>query len=240
MVAGATNAALNGAGWQGILIGAAIGGVLGGGLGGLASAGHGFAAGIIGGAIAVGGAVNSYQHGGWESVGDYAGGVIGSIGGSVIGYGIGTGLGNALKSPSPQQQQAKAQTALKTDQKPTPKARLETNYDVEGKPKSFNLVYEREPEVGAKVYRVFDNKLHGFSWTPIDPRTVPNYAEAAGLYNKGGFLVEGTLLDTSGVMVRPALPGPDGTGGGLAEWVIPNSKAQVKIDKIQIYGLEGQ
>jgi hypothetical protein len=118
MVAGATNAALNGAGWQGVLMGAGIGGLLGGSLGSLALGGHQFAAGVIGGAIAVGGAVNAYQQSGWESVGDFAGGVIGGIGGGYVGYQVGTGLGNALKAPTPQQQQAKAQNALNTDQKP--------------------------------------------------------------------------------------------------------------------------
>jgi hypothetical protein len=142
MVAGATNTALNGAGWQGILMGAGIGGILGGGLGGLALAGHGFAAAMIAGVVAVGGAVNSYQQNGWESVGDFAGGVIGGIGGGYVGYQVGTGLGNALKAPSPQQQQAKVQSDLKIDQKPSPK--LKTNYDIEGKAKSFDLVYDNE------------------------------------------------------------------------------------------------
>jgi hypothetical protein len=94
-----------------------------------------------------------------------------------------------------------------------------------------------EPYVGQKVYRVFDNRLNGASWTPIDPRTVPDYANKAGLYNKGGFLAEGTITDVSGIDVRPALPGPNCEGGGLTEFVIPNSKIQIKVNDINIYGL---
>lgn len=64
---------------------------------------------------------------------------------------------------------------------------------------------------------------------------MPNYAKSAGLYNKGRFLIEGTLMDDAGVGYRRALPGPGGTGGGLPEWIIPDAESQVRVDNV--YGL---
>jgi RHS repeat-associated protein len=61
---------------------------------------------------------------------------------------------------------------------------------------------ETAATVGQKVYRVFGNraKAYGRSWTPINPQTVPDYANAAGLPagNSGKYLSEGTLTDTRG------------------------------------------
>ncbi len=89
---------------------------------------------------------------------------------------------------------------------------------------------ESEPQVGQKVYRVFGNraKAYGRSWTPIDPRTVPDYADAAGLFpgNAGKYLSEGVLTDIKGINVMEALPAP-GRTGGLTEYVIPDPKNQV-------------
>jgi RHS repeat-associated protein len=241
MVSGAMNAALNGAGVQGILMGAAIGGILGGGLGGLALGGHQLAATLIGGALAVAGGVMSYQQGGWEAVGNYTGGVIGNIAGFVAGYGAVKGIAGAAQTNT-QQTQAKAANDLNTDQKPSPKL-SGPKYKVggEGKEATFDLTYDdTPPTVGSKVYRIYDNKLYGESWTPVDPRTVPDYSTAAGLYNKGGYLAEGTLIDNSGIIVRPAKPGPDGIGGGLTEWVIPNSRSKVAVDKTSVYGLDNK
>jgi hypothetical protein len=88
--------------------------------------------------------------------------------------------------------------------------------------------------VGQKVYRVFGNraKAYGRSWTPIDPRTVPNYAEAAGLPegNSGKYLSEGTLINTQGVQARTALQVDTKYGlrsGGLPEYVVPDPKNQI-------------
>ncbi|MFH1318478.1 MAG: RHS repeat-associated core domain-containing protein, partial [Candidatus Omnitrophota bacterium] len=139
-IAGATTAALNGAGWQGVLVGAGMGAVLGGGLGGLACAGHGLATGIIGGGLAIGGGIHSYQQGGWESVADYGASVAGGIAGFGSGYAAGRGIANALGPKSPGKVRIKAKASLRTDQK----YRLKTNYDGEGRAKSFDLVPENE------------------------------------------------------------------------------------------------
>jgi hypothetical protein len=133
----------------------------------------------------------------------------------------------------------KAETALSVDNKPVVSpldpepgtgAGYTKNIGVEGQPTWDYL----NPRVGAKLYRVYDNRAYGRSWTPIDPRTVPDYAAQSGMYNKGRFFIEGTLKDVSGVVSKSADPGPYGSGG-LTEWVIPNSKTQVRVDRV--YGL---
>jgi RHS repeat-associated protein len=106
---------------------------------------------------------------------------------------------------------------------------------------------------GIKVYRVWgrdpnnpDMKRQagpwGASWTPVDPRTVPNYREAAGLpsggesgaYNASRFVSVGIINDTSGVRVRQALS-VDGKTGGLTEFVMPNPQTQITL--IGVYGV---
>jgi hypothetical protein len=86
------------------------------------------------------------------------------------------------------------------------------------------------PIEGQKVYRVFGNraKAYGRSWTPIDPRTIPDYASSAGLpkVNAGKYLSEGVLADTNGIVARRALP-IGGNVGGLVEYVIPDPKNQI-------------
>ena len=73
------------------------------------------------------------------------------------------------------------------------------------------------------VYRVFggESKQAGFSWTPINPRTVPNYRDAAGLPpgNTGEFLVEGMVKRSNILHIRPARPLPPNRGG-LTEYII--------------------
>jgi hypothetical protein len=78
--------------------------------------------------------------------------------------------------------------------------------------------------VGTKVYRVWGTNPNnpdltkqsgpwGQSWTTVDPSTVPNYREAAGLpsggesgaRNAGRFVSVGIINDASGVQVRSAL-----------------------------------
>ena len=61
----------------------------------------------------------------------------------------------------------------------------------------------------------------GWSWTPIDPRTVPNYRDAAGLppENSGEFLVDGVVRTSDIIEVRPARPIPPNRGG-LKEYII--------------------
>jgi len=91
-------------------------------------------------------------------------------------------------------------------------------------------------EQGAPVYRVWGDgaDASGRSWTTVDPRTVPNYRDAAGLPNEnsGRFLSEGTLKDTSGVKLKTADP-LHGNSGGLPEVVIPNPKSQIELRSVQ-------
>src|SRR5207247_2344187 len=78
-----------------------------------------------------------------------------------------------------------------------------------------------EPTVGQTVWRVHGGEAGpmGRSWTPIDPRTVPNYRAAAGLpkVNTGTRLSWGQLKDVTGIDVHPAYS-LDGNPGGLAEY----------------------
>jgi RHS repeat-associated protein len=91
------------------------------------------------------------------------------------------------------------------------------------------------PTKGTKVYRVYgeNNNPLGQSWTTVDPSTVPNYRDAAGLpdVNTGRFVIEGTIINPTGITTRKALP-LDGNKGGLAEILIPDAKTQVHIDHV--------
>ena len=91
------------------------------------------------------------------------------------------------------------------------------------------------PTTGKPVYRVWGDGSGpwGRSWTPVDPRTVPNYRDAAGLppENAGRFLSEGTLTDPSGVTVKPAAR-IGNNAGGLPEFDIPNSSSQVQVNNV--------
>jgi RHS repeat-associated protein len=79
------------------------------------------------------------------------------------------------------------------------------------------------------VYRVFggDARAEGFSWTTIDPRTVSNFRDAAGLpsggasgsINTADFLIEGKANITDIINSRSALP-LDGNAGGLPELIV--------------------
>ena len=88
---------------------------------------------------------------------------------------------------------------------------------------------------GTKVFRVFgeNNNPLGQSWTRVDPSTVSDYRNLAGLpdVNTGRFVIEGTITDTTGIMARSALP-LDGNIGGLDELVIPNPSVQVYITRV--------
>jgi RHS repeat-associated protein len=93
----------------------------------------------------------------------------------------------------------------------------------------------KEVPDGIKVYRVYGEKNRplGASWTPVDPRTVDNYRDVAGLpnVNSGRFVVEGRLVDARGVVSKTADP-LDGNRGGLPELVIRNAERQVKIERV--------
>jgi hypothetical protein len=87
------------------------------------------------------------------------------------------------------------------------------------------------------VYRVWgdDARPWGRSWTTVDPRTVPDYRDLAGLpdQNTGRFLSSGSLHDTRGVRRRRAEP-VHGNRGGLDEVLIPDAER-----KIDLRGVEG-
>jgi RHS repeat-associated protein len=91
------------------------------------------------------------------------------------------------------------------------------------------------PKVGDTVYRVYgeNNNPLGQSWTRVDPSTVENFREAAGLpdVNTGRFVIEGQLTSVEGVTTRGALE-LDGHAGGLDEVVIPNASQQVEITNV--------
>jgi RHS repeat-associated protein len=94
----------------------------------------------------------------------------------------------------------------------------------------------QQPQVGQKVYRVFGGQAGaaGRSWTPVNPETVPNYRDAAGLpnVNTATQIEIGTLTSTDGITVRPAEP-LDGNKGGLTEYVIPDPNNQVKVGSVK-------
>nr|WP_256381552.1 RHS repeat-associated core domain-containing protein [Sulfuricella sp. T08] len=89
---------------------------------------------------------------------------------------------------------------------------------------------------GTQVFRVWGDGANawGRSWTTVDPRTVQNYRDTAGLpnQNSGRFLSEGVLKDTSGVTLKAADP-LHGNIGGLPEVVIPNPQSQIKLQNVQ-------
>lgn len=83
------------------------------------------------------------------------------------------------------------------------------------------------------VYRVFGGQaqLKGESWTPINPMTVPNYRNAAGLprRNAGTSLAEGRVRSSDIIQIKTA-DALDGNAGGLLEYKI--NPANVKIIKV--------
>ena len=83
-----------------------------------------------------------------------------------------------------------------------------------------------------RVYGENNNPL-GQSWTDVDPGTVEDFRDVAGLpdVNTGRFVIEGTLNSVEGVTTRSALP-LDGNVGGLNEILIPNAAQQVTITRV--------
>ncbi len=81
------------------------------------------------------------------------------------------------------------------------------------------------------VYRVYGDgaKALGKSWTPVNPNSVSNFRNAAGLpdVNSGRFVIEGTVNQSDIILKRNALP-LNGNQGGLMEYIIDPSKVNVK------------
>jgi len=106
------------------------------------------------------------------------------------------------------------------------------------------------PTRGTRIYRVFGGEpmeadawmRNEFSgpwgryWTPIDPRTVRNYRDIAGLpsQNRERFLVIGEIVNPRGIEVSRAAP-IGGNRGGLIEYMIPNPRQQIRI--LRVMGL---
>jgi len=89
---------------------------------------------------------------------------------------------------------------------------------------------------GTQVFRVFGSEAKGLGqyYTTVNPGTVANYRQAAGLFsgNSGQFVLQGTLRDTEGVIFTKAAPGPGGIGGGLPEVFVPNPETQISILRV--------
>jgi RHS repeat-associated protein len=94
--------------------------------------------------------------------------------------------------------------------------------------------------LGEKVYRVYsgDSQPFGQYWSPVDPRTVPNYRDAAGLpskpgeaMNTGRFVIEGRITNPTGIKLGPASP-LHGNRGGLPEYKIPDAASQVHVERV--------
>jgi hypothetical protein len=91
-------------------------------------------------------------------------------------------------------------------------------------------------DVGTTVYRVYGGESSawgnpaGSYWTTVDPTTVSNYANAAGLPpgNSGQFMITGTINNMTGVTTGTA-SGIGEMAGGLPEVVIPNAACQVTV-----------
>lgn len=82
------------------------------------------------------------------------------------------------------------------------------------------------------VYRLWGNLAGpgGRSWTPIDPRQLPDARDSLGLpdVNSARNLSIGQLLDPEGVVIRPALP-LDGNRGGAPEIIVPSPSTQIRV-----------
>jgi len=84
------------------------------------------------------------------------------------------------------------------------------------------------------IYRVFggEAKALGKSWTPINPKTIPNYRNAAGLpnINSGKFIIEGTVKESNILLKRSALS-LDGNTGGIMEYIVKDPN-KIKIKSV--------
>ncbi|WP_286705867.1 hypothetical protein [Flavobacterium sp. 38-13] len=88
------------------------------------------------------------------------------------------------------------------------------------------------------VFRVFggDAKAKGFSWTPDNPNSVPDFREAAGLpsggasgaTNTGQFVIEGTVKNKNIMKKKMADPLDGKAGNGVREYIIDPNNVEIK------------
>ena len=121
-------------------------------------------------------------------------------------WNVGVGIHNAVVSESP----ATNNEPVKT----TPTAVVNSNN-----------------ELPITVYRLHGGISGplGHSWTPIDPRNIPNPRDALGLPdgNTATSISTGQLVDVNGVTVRSALP-LHGNRGGAPEFLVPEPAVQIQ------------
>ena len=88
---------------------------------------------------------------------------------------------------------------------------------------------------GTKVYRVWGGEANswGKSWSTVDPGTVIDYRNVAGLPNSNAarFLSEGTLKSIQGITTRASLA-LDGNIGGLPEVIVSNPSVQIELLRV--------
>jgi hypothetical protein len=108
------------------------------------------------------------------------------------------------------------------------------------------------PAEGRVVYRVYGQPADeqglvpiegdrysqpgGHSWSPVSPAHYGDLRDRLGLPDVNGarFVIKGRLTDTTGVLVRHAVP-LDGTRGGGLEYLVPDPQGQIEI--ISVSGL---
>ncbi len=92
---------------------------------------------------------------------------------------------------------------------------------------------ERDRDPLQHVYRVWGgrSRMNSDYWTPIDPRTVPNYRDAAGLpdWNTGEYLVEGDVQTSNITEITVAKP-LHGNQGGIIEYRINPANIRNKVN----------
>ncbi len=104
--------------------------------------------------------------------------------------------------------------------------------EISGSEAATEIETPNRPRHGMYIYRVWGNQSQkwGASWTPIDPRSVPNYRNAAGLpsvivngkpENSGEHLTIGKLIHPDRASLKGQGAGPlHGNTGGLPELLV--------------------
>jgi RHS repeat-associated protein len=109
--------------------------------------------------------------------------------------------------------------------------------------KGVSLILERYAAKSEMqtVYRVFggDSRVEGFSWTPVNPNSVKDFRNLAGLPSGGAsgstntaeFMIKGRVNIKDILKSHPAEP-LDGNIGGLPEFKIDPSKVKITSFKV--------